>query len=196
MRPLLLLLTLLALPLAAGCASAQQSSATGPTLRADSVAVGASGVMGTPVGPFTLYSLTENRVVPNADSASTAWDIGLRGTTVIVNGGTSGPGEGAAVLVGADFETVTSAPEAPLVSDGAGDCGSREPLAVCTGSDNGWYTYGNSGVQPIPEQTLVVRRADGDGLVKVRFLSYVLSEPLPDGSRPRYYAFEFAPLGQ
>ena len=31
-----------------------------------------------------------------ADSTGTAWDLGFRGTTIIVNGGTSGPGAGTA----------------------------------------------------------------------------------------------------
>lgn len=180
-------LLLLAALLAAAPVSAQ-------TLRADSIAVGGSGMMGGPKAPYTLFSLTQNRVVPNADSASTAWDLGFLGTTVIVNGGTSGPGEGAAALVAVPFESLTEAGGVALVADGERACTGSDALAVCTGSGNGWYTYGDSGVSPVPDQTLLVRLADGSGVVKVRFLSYTLSAPLPDGSRPRYYAFEFAPL--
>lgn len=163
------------------------------TQRAENVAVGASGV-GRADGPFTLFSLSENRVVPNADSATTAWDLGLRGTTILVNGGTSGPGSGAATLVEAPFEAVAAAPEADLVADGARECPRGEPLAVCTGSGNGWYLYAGNGVTPLPDRTLVVRTADGASLVKVRVLSYDLSEPRPDGSRPRYYTFEHVRL--
>src|SRR5690606_6982215 len=50
-------------------------------------------------GHFTFYSLREDRVIPLADSASTAWDLAFRGTTVLVNGGASGPGDGGAVVL-------------------------------------------------------------------------------------------------
>ena len=189
------LLYLLLLPLAAGCASTQTTDAISTeTVRADSVAVG-GGAMGggAPVGPFTLFSLAENRVIPNADSASASWDLAFRGTTVLLNGGTSGPGEGAGRILDAEFEAVTAAPEAALIADGAGECPRGEPLAVCTGSGNGWYTY-TGAIAPLPAKTLVVRLADGSGLAKLRFVSYALSEPLADGSRPRYYTFEHARL--
>lgn len=162
------------------------------TLAAD-VEVGASGMGGQGDGPFTLFSLAENRVVPAADSASTAWDLGFRGTTVIVNGGTSGPGAAAAAIVEADFEDVISAEDALLVADGDRACPRGEPLAVCTGSGNGWYLYAENGVTPLPGRTLVVRTAAG-ALAKVRFLAYRLGEPGPDGGAMRYYTFEHAPL--
>jgi hypothetical protein len=180
-RLLILAALLLAAPLSA------------QTLRADSVAVGGSG-MGGPTGPYTLYSLAENRVVSNADSASTGWDLALLGTTMIFNGGTSGPGQGAARLVDLAFEDVTGADATDLLADGEGDCPRGGPLAVCTGSGNGWYLYAGNGVEPIATRTLVVRLADGEGLAKLRVLSYVLSDPLPDGSRPRFYSFEYERL--
>lgn len=177
---------LLALPLLVA------SSASAQTMRAENIAVGASPMGGAPSGPYTLYSLSENRVMPNADSASTEWDLGLYGTTVIVNGGTSGPGQGAARIVEMDFEDVTSADSLELVVDGEGNC-PRGDLAVCTGSGNGWYLYGGNGISPLPGRTLVLRTATG-ALAKIRFLDYVLSDPQPDGSRPRYYTFEYAML--
>ena len=178
----------LALPLL--FASSMVSAQT--VVRAENIAVSAAPMGGAATGPYTLFSLAENRVVPNADSASTAWDIGLFGTTIIVNGGTSGPGEGAASIVEKEFEDVTSADGIELVVDGEGNC-PRGDFAICIGSGNGWYLYGGNGVQPLPGRTLVVRTAEG-GFAKVKFLEYVLSDPQPDGSRPRFYTFEHAPL--
>ncbi|MEM1117016.1 MAG: HmuY family protein, partial [Bacteroidota bacterium] len=129
------------------------------TQRAENVAVGGSG-MGGPAGPFTFYSLAENRVVPNADSASTAWDLALRGTTILVNGGTSGPGEGRAAIVEAPYDDVTSVAEADLRADGEGDC-PRGANAICTGSGNGWYLYESATVSQIEGRTIVVRPATG-----------------------------------
>ncbi|MDX1439405.1 MAG: HmuY family protein [Rubricoccaceae bacterium] len=152
--------------------------------------------MGAPSGPFTLYSLKDSRVVvgmddaERADSASTAWDIGFRGTTIIINGGTSGPGNGAAALVSSPFGEVTSVPEASLfLTDGENECPREDKYAICTGSGNGWYSYGGSGViDPLPDQTIIVRLADG-GYAKMRIIRYQMSNE--DGSGPRLYTFEY-----
>ncbi len=190
-------LLFLVLPLAAGCASTQRSNAldssAGGTIRVDSVAVGGSGMGGGAEGPYTLYSLATNRVVPNSDSASASWDLAFLGTTVRLNGGTSGPGSAAGRVVDAEFDALSAAPEAGLIADGEGDCPRGGPLAICTGSGNGWYTYSGA-VAPLPGKTLVLRLADGSGYAKVRFVAYALSEPLADGSRPRYYTFDYARL--
>jgi hypothetical protein len=51
------------------------------------------------VGKFTFYSIETGSVISNADSNSKKWDIGLRGTTIITNAGTSGPGSGGALFL-------------------------------------------------------------------------------------------------
>jgi len=142
--------------------------------------------MGSTKGPFTLYSLLDNRVVPQKDSASTDWDLGFRSTTIIVNGGTSGPGEGRAALLQMRFEDVTEPPADSLFrSDGGGDCPNESMYAICTGSLNGWYEYAGSGVvNPLPETTLVFRLADG-GFAKVRILKYEMA------GESRQYMFEY-----
>ena len=143
--------------------------------------------MGGGSGPFTLYSLREDRVVPQKDSASTDWDVGFRGTTIIVNGGISGPGEGAAALLSTAFEDVAEPPADSLFrSDGGGDCPDESVYAICTGSLNGWYEYAGSGVvNPVPETTLVFRLADG-GFAKVRILKYEMA------GDSRQYTFEYS----
>jgi hypothetical protein len=191
-----LALTALVLTVAAP-ASAQESAAPDDvTFFVRDVAVGASGMGGPGSGPFALISLRDGRVVPNADSASTAWDLGFRGTEVIVNGGTSGPGEAAAVLLDAPFDEVTALPPASaLLADGERECLRGPAAAVCSGSGNGWYLYESNGVRPVPGQTLAVRLADGEGAAKVRFVSYYRGAPdEPGTTEPRFYTLEVAPL--
>lgn len=161
-----------------------------------------SAGMGRAEGPFTLVSLRDGAVVVapdadvRADSISTAWDLGIRGTSLIVNGGTSGPGDGAAVLLPIPFDAVTTIPDDSLfIADGDRPCPRGAATAVCSGSGNGWYVYADNGVQPIPDRTLVVRLADS-GVVKVRFLSYRLGEETADGVRPRFVSFEVDPLSE
>ena len=186
----MLRLAALALVLLAVPASAQ----TAPAVIADVPTYSAG--MGRTDGPFTLLSLDGTVVVApdaaaRADSASGAWDVGLRGTEVVLNGGASGPGGVRGVLVDAPFDAVTAVPDG-LSEDGRGACPRGPARVVCHGSGNGWYAYAANGVEPLP-RTLVVVRPDGSA-AKVRFVSYRLGGPLASGVRPRYVTVEVAPL--
>ncbi|MEL7361321.1 MAG: HmuY family protein, partial [Bacteroidota bacterium] len=98
-------------------------------------AVGRDPDSGQPISNdlFTLFDLDAGQVVLSssetdtavraADSASTAWDIGFKGTTIIFNGGTSGPGEGSAQILTQTFDSVTEAPATGYLADGGNpDC--------------------------------------------------------------------------
>lgn len=156
-----------------------------------------SAGMGAADGPFTLISLRDGAVVvpydaaTRADSASAGWDLGLRGTEVILNGGASGPGGVEGALVEEAFEAVLALPAA-LAADGEGACPRGAARVVCHGSGNGWYVYADNGVEPLADRTLVVRRADGTA-AKVRFVRYELGDAVGD-VRPRYVTLEVAPL--
>lgn len=161
-------------------------------------------------GRFALYSLRENRLVlgvdnaNRADSATTKWDVGFRGTTIIFNGGTSGPGQAGAQILPAAFADVTEAPAAGYVLDGANTCPAVQgrpgaPYAICSGSGVGWYTYvpfptGGGYIVPTAGRTIVVRGADGVSYSKVRLLSYYRGNPAPATITPateeRYFTFE------
>lgn len=154
-------------------------------------------------GRYTFVSLRTGEVVlsydnPNrADSASIEWDLGFQGTNIIVNGGSSGPGEGAALLTEALFEEVEEAPaDSELRVDGTATCEDGPALAICPGSGNGWYNYNpaNNVISPIPGRTLIVRTADGR-FAKVRLLSYYQGNPSPDEITPetpsRYFTLEY-----
>ncbi len=164
---------------------------------------------GAPVqtGRYSLYSLRENRLVLSyaeadatirqRDSASTAWDIGFQGQRLIFNGGISGPGQAAAQIVDSTFAEVTVAPASGYVRDGENTACPTGPLAVCFGSDNGWYNYNSALnlVTPLAGRTIVVRNADGATYSKVRILNYYQGNPDPSTITPasvgRYYTFEF-----
>lgn len=163
-------------------------------------------------GRYTLYDLDENRIVLSSseedpdvraqDSTSTAWDIGFSGTTIVLNGGTSGPGETVAQILTEAFADVTEAPAGGYVADGENECPAVEtpggtfpgrPLAVCTGSGNGWYSYSSDTniIVPIPGRTIVLRTTGGD-YAKLRILSYYRGNPVEPGTtESRYYTFEY-----
>lgn len=147
---------------------------------------------------FTFYDLSEGEIVADEDSASTQWDIAFSSTTILTNSGTSGPGQGGAVILDVPLEQVDTAP-----SQGY-DVDTENSLAIPTGSGNGWYNYtGNNEPQnailPLPEKTLVFRTANGN-YVKVDILSYYKGNPDTSTdefanmqSRPpsRYYTFRY-----
>ena len=163
-------------------------------------------------GTYSLYDLDTNRLVLSSeesdpavrqrDSVSTAWDVGFNGTTIIVNGGTSGPGEGSAQIVEQTFASVTEAPATGYVVDGQNTAcpaspfgGPGRPLAICTGSDNGWYNYDGAQnlISPLAGRTIVLTTGDGD-YAKLRVLSYYRGNPAapaPTSDEDRYYTFEY-----
>lgn len=190
----------LLLPLAAGlvllasCSDKNDApTPAAPALTTETVSnlaagVSASGTGGQPVvsAKYTFYSFATNAVVPNADSATTKWDLGFRGTTIIVNGGASGPGQGGALVQTGLFADLTTAPETGYGVD------ARTALAIPTGSGNGWYNYNSSTniVSPIAGKVLLVRTATGK-YAKVEIVSYYQGAPAAPTatSASRYYTF-------
>lgn len=132
------------------------------------------GPDGRPVGAnaYTFFSLRTGQVVASSDSASTGWDLGFKGSTIIVNGGTSGPGNGAAQVVEGIFSEVMEAPEGGWAQDSA------DAYAIPTGSGNGWYNYNfaTQVLSPIPGRVLMIRTADGR-YAKVSMISYYQGAP-------------------
>jgi hypothetical protein len=146
-----------------------------------------------PTNKFTLFSLRENKIIPNSDSATAKWDVGFRSTTVIFNGGSSGPGNGQAQVMTGIFDELLVAPETGYKVDAA------PTYAVPTGSNNGWYTYtGSTGtppntILPLAGKYIAVKTADGK-YAKMEILSYYHGNPSLNDipTKPgRYYTFRF-----
>ena len=157
---------------------------------------------------YALVSLRTGSVVlpydavNRSDSSSTSWDIGFQGTSIIFNGGASGPGQGGAAIIEEPFVSVLEAPsDDEFRTDGTSICTTSTgetgaPLAICAGSDNGWYNYNPATnlVTPIAGRTIIVRTADGR-FAKVRILSYYQGNPAIADVTPqtpsRYYSIEY-----
>ena len=119
---------------------------------------------------WAYFSFTKGNVVEIADPLNSMdWDLGFQRTTVITNGGVSGPGKGGAVLLkDVEFEGVKEAPAAGYAAD------ADENLAIAAQSEEGWYIYTgppNHWILPLEKRVFVVQAADGT-FVKVRFTSY------------------------
>jgi len=146
-------------------------------------------------GKYTLFSLVDKAIVSNADSATTKWDVGFRGTTIITNGGTSGPGNGGAFVWLGAYDYLTTIPaDSTFKTDNAPN------YAITTGSGKGWYNYNGATnlVNPIPGRVLVIRTANGK-FAKIEILNYYKGGVTPDASasdedkvmKQRYYNYRF-----
>lgn len=146
---------------------------------------------------FVLISLKDSTIIANSDSATTKWDIGIRSTTIIVNGGVSGPGQTTAQLVSGIFEEILTAPATGYTADAQG-------VYAIKGSA-GWYNYtGSTGtpanaIIPVPGQIIVLKTSSGN-YAKIEILSYYYGNPdtttesfsnLATRPAARYYTFRY-----
>lgn len=140
---------------------------------------------------YTYFSLRDGEIVLRYDETerdeaeSTSWDISFQATNIIVNGGTSGPGEGAAYIAEEPFEEVTEVDVDRLGTD-TDDAQALED----------WYDYNMEThiVSPLPGRTLVVRTADGEGYAKIRIVSYyegAPEDPAESEADARHYTFDY-----
>ena len=154
---------------------------------------------GAPItkGVYTFYSLEKNAIVPNTDSASTKWDIAFMATRIIINGGTSGTGQGGAFVYTGLFDDLKTIPtDSVFKTDNA-----PTSYAITAGSGKGWYTYDglNNLITPLAGRVLVIRTASGK-YAKMEITSYykggatlpASASDMEKLTKQRYYSFRFA----
>lgn len=154
-----------------------------------------SGGQGQPVsGEFTKFDFETGSIT----TSDTDWDIAFRGTSIIVNGGTSlgttdepnRTGNASVYISDGTMATVTE------VNDNSFEQDSTTGYAIATGSGNGWYSYAGPPthlITPIAGKILVIKTTDGK-YAKVEILSYYENAPAnPDAfvDADRYYTFNF-----
>ena len=153
------------------------------------------GGQGQPIsGLFAKFDF-ESGLQTESDSE---WDVAFRGTTIIVNGGTSlgsadepeRTGDAGVYIFDGTMAEMTAVETSLIIQD------SEDGYAITSGSGNGWYTYAGAPtylISPTPGKILVFRTRDGK-YAKMEILSYYLGAPEnPDAfSDPsRYYTFNY-----
>lgn len=172
---------------AIGLASCGDDAVVEPTPAPTQVATTAKDIPGDTAntGHYTFYRLSDSSIVSLADSATTKWDIAFRGTSIIVNSGSSGPGAAAGqVLTGVDFDTLSMAPEAGYNVDA--------PNTPALGKT--WYSYNptNHLISIVPGKIFVLKTADGK-YAKLQLLGYYKGAPAsPKPEEPaRFFTFKY-----
>jgi len=141
--------------------------------------------------PFVFFNLRTGETVDTEDAATDNWDIGFRGTSIIVNSGTSGPGNAGAVMLDVPFDQVAIAPSEGYRQDSADE-------SAITGN-GGWYTYTGNGNPPHAvishdDTTIILKTADGNQFVKLNIMSYY--EGNPDYGSEEFANFQTRPASQ
>ena len=152
---------------------------------------------GQPYGAnkFTFFSIENNSLVPSADSATTNWDIAFKGTTILTNAGTSGPGNGGGFVQIGTFDGLSA-----ISVDSVFKTDAAPVYAIRTGSGKGWYNYdgANNLVTPLPGRVLVIKTASGK-YAKLEITCYYKKGVTPSAtatdqeklSSQRYYGFRY-----
>ncbi len=146
-------------------------------------------------GKYSFYSIENNSLVPSSDSATNRWDIAFRGTSILTNAGTSGPGNGGAFVQVGTFDAISAvSADSTFRTDAA-------PLyAIPLGSGKGWYNYNGASnlLTPIPGRVMMIRTASGK-YAKLEILNYYKTGVTPSSTAPddikintqRYYNFRY-----
>lgn len=122
-------------------------------------------------GHYTFFSLKDSSIVALSDSATTKWDIGFKNTSIIVNGGTSGPGNGGAFMYTGLFTDVTTVPDSTFKQDNGSS------FAISS-----WYSYTgaatvpNHAILPLAGKVIIIRTADNK-YAKLEISSYYKGNP-------------------
>lgn len=143
-------------------------------------------------GNYVYFSFNTNEVVPSTDSNSSKWDMAFKSTSIIFNGGVSGPAQVSAQMITGNFSDVLTAPEDNYAFD------TEETYAIPNGSGEGWYNYNFEKhiIQPIPGKIMVVKISETE-IYKLEIISFYKGNPAqPDNAKDvaRFYTFRFQQL--
>jgi len=153
------------------------------------------GGQGQPVyGEFIKFNFATGQTT----TSDTDWDIALRGTIILINGGEktgiddepNRTGNGSAYIANGTMSSVTSVDTSRLREDAV------NAQAIPTGSGTGWYMYAGAPthlITPIAGKILVFKTHDGK-YAKMEILSYYKDAPAnPDAFEDfdKYYTFNY-----
>ena len=153
------------------------------------------GGQGQPVyGDFTKFNFATGQTT----ESETDWDIAIRGTIILVNGGEitgiddepTRSGIAAAYIANATMASVTEVDTTRLKND------AENSQAIPTGSGTGWYIYAGPPthlITPIAGKVLVFKTHDGK-YAKMEILSYYKDAPAdPDAFEDfdKFYTFNY-----
>lgn len=166
------------------------NSTTITNLAADP-ATGRDPNTGAPTGTtdkFTFFRFSDSSIVAHSDSATAKWDIGFKGSEIILNSGISGPGEVSGFTYNGLYAELKEVPADSAFKKDA----SNTSLVI----GKTWYSYNPTAMtlQAKAGKTFVINTADRK-YVKMEILSYYKDAPANPNAftdKDRYYTFRYA----
>lgn len=153
------------------------------------------GGQGQPVsGEFVKFNFATGQTT----TSDTDWDIAIRGTIILVNGGEvtgiddepNRTGNGSAYIENGTMSSVTTVDTSRLRED------AENAQAIPTGSGTGWYIYAGAPthlITPLAGKILVFKTHDGK-YAKMEILSYYKDAPAAPNAFEdfdKYYTFNY-----
>ena len=136
-------------------------------------------------GPYTFFSLKDNKVVANSDSNSTKWDFGMRFVNIIVNSNASGPGSAGVITQKGIYDSYMQAPETGYAYDTT-----AMKTAINASPNSGWYNYNNATHDASPKAGIFfVFKTSDNKYAKLEMLT-ARYEPFT-GPFPEYVVYKF-----
>lgn len=123
--------------------------------------------------PTTYFNLETGLEVPASQANTKNWDISFKRTEIRLNGGISGPGNAATLVVNnQSYDEIEMAPEGNYLKDGNGPddgtgLGMPDGLAF-----NNWFTYSSETHAVEPENQVYIIRTAKNKFAKLQISSY------------------------
>ena len=122
-------------------------------------------------------------------SVNQDWDIGIKGTTIITNGGINGSGGVEATTIAAIFDVLDAVPAGTTYSSDSADA-----LAINKNPDfeDRWYSYAAGIITPVPGKVVLLKDTEGNH-VKMEIQCYYRdcpANPVP-GVNNGIYTFRY-----
>ena len=113
---------------------------------------------------YQYFDFSKGKKVTKND----AWDIGIKGTTIITNGGTSGKRGVKATTVAALFDKMNSVPESITLGE---DTKTAYAINKNSKFENRWYSYARGIITPVPGRVIILKDTEGR-YVKIEIQCY------------------------
>ncbi len=148
---------------------------------------------GAPIGQtnkFSFFRFSDSTIIAHSDSATTKWDIGFKGSEIILNSGISGPGNAAAFVFNGLLGELKEVPKDSIFKQ---DTTGKYAIGKT------WYNYDPAAMilTPKPGKVFVIRTSDNK-FVKMEVLSYYKNAPANPNAftdAARYYSFRYVYQG-
>ncbi|WP_447636484.1 HmuY family protein [Flavobacterium microcysteis] len=145
--------------------------------------------------PTTYFNLETGMEVPANEANTKKWDISFKRAEIRLNGGVSGPGNAAAIVINNEsYDVIEMAPDGNYIKDGSGP-NDNSGIGTANGlAFTNWFTYSSDTHTILPEDQVYIIRTANNKYAKLKILSYY-SNSTPAVSATYSFKYTLQPGG-